>query len=257
MPILYSVVARQDTLLAEYSSSSGNFSTVATRILAKIALTEGSRQAYAYDRHIFNYVVSGGLVFLCMTDEKFEKRLAFAFLDDVKRRWSVTFGQRGASAARFAMNDEFARVLQKQMDFYSNDASADKLSAINKNVDEVKGIMVSNIEKVLDRQEKIELLVDKTDNLNQNAFKFKKSSTQVSADRFTPKICPLSLSRSHLKASITHSSSDKCASRMPKSLPPLSSLSLSSSSSLSCQSVAPSSNVPAAAAAVIAAQLER
>jgi hypothetical protein len=121
-----------------------------------------------------------------MTDEKFEKRLAFAFLDDVKRRWSVTFGQRGASAARFAMNDEFARVLQKQMDFYSNDASADKLSAINKNVDEVKGIMVSNIEKVLDRQEKIELLVDKTDSLNQNAFKFKKSSTQV-RETLTPK----------------------------------------------------------------------
>jgi hypothetical protein len=58
MPILYSVVARQDTLLAEYSSSTGNFSTVASRILAKITLTEGSRQAYAYDRHIFNYVVS-------------------------------------------------------------------------------------------------------------------------------------------------------------------------------------------------------
>jgi hypothetical protein len=35
------------------------------------------------------------------------------------------------------------------------------------------------IEKVLDRQEKIELLVDKTDSLNQNAFKFKKSSTAL------------------------------------------------------------------------------
>lgn len=32
-------------------------------------------------------------------------------------------------------------------------------------VDEVKNIMVDNIEKVLERGEKIELLVDKTDNL--------------------------------------------------------------------------------------------
>jgi hypothetical protein len=32
-------------------------------------------------------------------------------------------------------------------------------------VDEVKNIMVENIEKVLERGEKIELLVDKTDNL--------------------------------------------------------------------------------------------
>lgn len=180
MPILYALVARQDTVLAEHSASSGNFTTVSTRILAKISTNTPTRQAYAYDRHIFNYVVgSNGLVFLCITDEKFEKRIAFAFLDDIAKRWTTAFGQRGATAARFAMNDEFARVLQKQIDFYSNDQSADKLSAINKNVDEVKGIMVSNIEKVLDRQEKIELLVDKTDNLNQNAFKFKKSSTQV------------------------------------------------------------------------------
>lgn len=193
MPILYALVARQDTVLAEHSAGSGNFTTVSTRILAKISTSTPTRQAYAYDRHIFNYVVgTNGLVFLCITDEKFEKRIAFAFLDDIAKRWATAFGQRGATAARFAMNDEFARVLQKQIDFYSNDQSADKLSAINKNVDEVKGIMVSNIEKVLDRQEKIELLVDKTDNLNQNAFKFKKSSTQVrgeSCDSSTRKIC--------------------------------------------------------------------
>lgn len=39
--------------------------------------------------------------------------------------------------------------------------------------------MVENIEKVLQRGEKIELLVDKTDQLNQSAFKFKKQAKQV------------------------------------------------------------------------------
>jgi hypothetical protein len=35
------------------------------------------------------------------------------------------------------------------------------------------------IERVLERGERIELLVDKTDNLNQQAFAFKKRSTQL------------------------------------------------------------------------------
>lgn len=39
--------------------------------------------------------------------------------------------------------------------------------------------MVHNIERVLERGERIELLVDKTDNLNQQAFAFKKRSTQL------------------------------------------------------------------------------
>jgi vesicle-associated membrane protein 7 len=146
VPIIYAVVARPDCVLAEFSAGVGNFSSVAQRILAKIVVGSAQRQAYAYDRHVFNYVVDNGLVFLCMTDESFEKRLAFAFLDDVKRRWSVAFANRGATAARFAMNDEFSRVLQKQMDFYaSGDPAADKLGAINKNVEEVKGIMVGDV----------------------------------------------------------------------------------------------------------------
>ena len=37
--------------------------------------------------------------------------------------------------------------------------------------------MVENIERVLQRGEKIELLVDKTENLNQQAFRFKRQST--------------------------------------------------------------------------------
>ena len=40
-------------------------------------------------------------------------------------------------------------------------------------------MMVQNIEKVLERGEKIEVLVDKTDNLNQSSFAFKKRSTAI------------------------------------------------------------------------------
>lgn len=35
--------------------------------------------------------------------------------------------------------------------------------------------MLENIDRVLERGERIELLVDKTDKLNQQAFKFEKS----------------------------------------------------------------------------------
>lgn len=41
---------------------------------------------------------------------------------------------------------------------------------------ELKGIMVKNIDNIADRGEKLELLVDKTEELNANAVSFKKSS---------------------------------------------------------------------------------
>jgi hypothetical protein len=42
-----------------------------------------------------------------------------------------------------------------------------------------KAVMSDSIEKVLERGEKIELLVDKTEHLHQHAFRFAKSSTQL------------------------------------------------------------------------------
>jgi hypothetical protein len=45
--------------------------------------------------------------------------------------------------------------------------------------DSVKNVMVQNIEKVLERGERIDILVDKTDTLNQASFAFKKRSTEL------------------------------------------------------------------------------
>ena len=111
-----------------------------------------------------------------MAEEGFGRRLPFAFLEDIKGRFRRTYGDRALTALAYAMNEDFSRVLQRQMDYYSNNPAADNVSRVRGEIDEVKGIMVSNIEKVIDRGEKIDLLVGKTESLNQQAFKFKKQS---------------------------------------------------------------------------------
>ncbi|KAG5391210.1 hypothetical protein IGI04_032751 [Brassica rapa subsp. trilocularis] len=54
-----------------------------------------------------------------------------------------------------------------------------KLAKVKAQVSEVKGVMMENIEKVLDRGEKIELLVDKTENLRSQAQDFRTTGTQM------------------------------------------------------------------------------
>jgi len=176
--IIYSVVARGTCVLAEFTTISGNFMTVTRRILEKIPVSD-SKMSYVYDRHIFHYVVTEGLVFLCMADEDFGRRLPFTFLDDVIKRWMNAYGNRGLTALAYGMNEDFSRTLQKQMEYFSSNPDADRINEVRGEIDEVKQVMVTNIEKVLERGEKIELLVDKTENLNQQAFKFKTQSTSL------------------------------------------------------------------------------
>jgi len=165
-------------VLAEYSITSGNFTTIATRLLSKIPQND-HKMSYVADRHVFHYIVDDGITYLCMADEEFGRTLPFSFLDDIKSRFRATYAERGKTALAYSMNADFSRVLQNQMDYYSNNPNADKITKVRSEIDKVKTVMVQNIEKVLERGERIELLVDKTENLNQTAVQFKKKSTQV------------------------------------------------------------------------------
>ncbi|KAI9471816.1 MAG: synaptobrevin-domain-containing protein [Benjaminiella poitrasii] len=116
---------------------------------------------------------------MCMADDSFGRRIPFIFLQDLKDKFLTSYGRKRAlDAPPFGLN-EFARVIEKQMDYFSTNPSADRLKQVHGEIEQVKDVMVHNIERVLERGERIELLVDKTDNLNQQAFAFKKRSTQL------------------------------------------------------------------------------
>lgn len=182
MTLVYALVSRQKTVLAEHTATSvsGNFPTVTRVLLSKIPPVDG-RMTYVYDEYVFHYVVEGGICFLCMSDELNRHRVPFAFLNEVKdlftQKYGMTVPQR---AIAFSLNEEFSKVIQERMDYYNSAGSnVDNLSAVKNQIEDVKGVMVENIEKVLERGEKIELLVDKTDRLNQQAFQFKSSSSNL------------------------------------------------------------------------------
>ena len=105
--------------------------------------------------------------------------MAFAFLDDIKERFQSSYGDRGKTALPMGMQADFCGVLQTRIDFYTNDPKSDKIAKVQSDIDDVKNVMVQNIEKVLERGEKIELLVEKTEAMNDQAMNFKKSSTSL------------------------------------------------------------------------------
>jgi len=186
MTILYALVARGKTVLAEYTFTSGNFPTITRVLLAKIPEQDG-KMSYVYDQYVFHYIVEEKIIYLCMCDDMSKRRIPFGFLDDIKQRFRATYGDKVHTAIAFAMNEDFGRTLQKQIDFY-NGPSADTFAQVNSKLDDVKNVMVQNIEMVLERGEKLELLVDKTDKLQNQAFKFEKSSKKLKEAMFWKRI---------------------------------------------------------------------
>lgn len=55
----------------------------------------------------------------------------------------------------------------------------DRVGQLRGQVDDVRGVMSQNIERVMERGERLDDLVDKTGNLEQNAVKFRQTSRKV------------------------------------------------------------------------------
>lgn len=176
MGILYALVARGTVVLAEFTGTTTNASTVAKQILDKIPGDNDSHVSYSQDRYIFHVKRTDGLTVLCMADDTAGRRIPFAFLEEIHQRFVRTYGRAVLSAQPYGMNDEFSRVLSQQMEYYSNDPNADRINRLKGEMSQVRNVMIENIDKVLERGDRLELLVDKTNNMQGNTVRFRKQA---------------------------------------------------------------------------------
>jgi|TARA_B110000090_G_C13322523_1_gene424080 vesicle-associated membrane protein 7 len=139
---------------------------------------QDGKMSYVYDQFVFHYICHDHITFMVMCDDQNKRRLPFAFLDEIKGKFMGMYGAKAQKAIAFAYSDEFGPILSKTMEHY-NSPNADSFSAVNEKLDDVKNVMVQNIDAVLERGEKLELLVDKTDKLQAEAFKFNKGAKDL------------------------------------------------------------------------------
>ncbi|KAL5035250.1 hypothetical protein RTP6_002971 [Batrachochytrium dendrobatidis] len=90
-------------------------------------------------------------------------------------RFIETYGDRSQTAISYGLN-EYSKAIASLMEEYTH-GNGDKVTGLRGEIDQVKDIMINNIEKVLERGDRIDMLVDKTESLSQASFAFKKRST--------------------------------------------------------------------------------
>ncbi|GFP97586.1 putative vesicle-associated membrane protein 726 [Phtheirospermum japonicum] len=178
--LIYSFVARGTTILTEYTEFTGNFTTIASQCLQKLPASS-NRFTYNCDAHTFNYLVDNGFTYCVVAVEAAGRQLPIAFLERVKDDFTKRYGGgKAATAGPNSLKKEFGPKLKEQMHYCVNHPEEiNKLAKVKAQVNEVKGVMMENIEKVLDRGEKIEVLVDKTENLRSQAQDFRTQGTKM------------------------------------------------------------------------------
>ncbi|KAF7593106.1 hypothetical protein BBP40_012051 [Aspergillus hancockii] len=201
--LLYTCIAHRTTILAEHSSpgtSSTSASSLASIILPKITHEKSQKLTYTHDRLFVHYVADSPtgtaddasknepnsyapLSYIVVATAEQGRRIPFAFLLEMKRKFlstyppsSTDFGALPAYGCA-AFNTELRSLLQT----FNTAPPSDSLASARREIDSVRDIMTENIERVLERGERIDLLVDKTDRLGGSAYDFRRPSFRISA----------------------------------------------------------------------------
>ncbi|XP_026449446.1 vesicle-associated membrane protein 724-like [Papaver somniferum] len=177
---IYSFVARGTMILAEYTEFTGNFPAIATQCLQKLPSTN-NKFTYNCDHHTFNFLVEDGYAYCVVAKETVGKHVSIAFLERVRADFKKRYGGGKADTAiAKSLNKEFGPAMKEHMRYIIEHADEiGKLSKVQAQVSEVKSIMIENIDKVVDRGEKIDILSEKAADLNSNAQEYKKKGTQL------------------------------------------------------------------------------
>ncbi|KAL9240120.1 hypothetical protein vseg_014377 [Gypsophila vaccaria] len=179
--LIYSFVARGTVIIAEYTEFTGNFTSVAGQCLQKLP-SSSNKFTYNCDGHTFNYLVDNGYTYCVVAVESSGRQLPIAYLERVKDDFNKKYGSgtKASSAKAKGLNKEYGPKLKEHMQYcIDHPDEINKLAKVKAQVSEVKGVMMENIEKVLDRGDKIELLVDKTEDLRSQAQDFRKQGTKI------------------------------------------------------------------------------
>ncbi len=102
-----------------------------------------------------------------MCDRRLNQESAFAYLDEIKTVFHNVFSQKEINASiSYALNDKFKDNIKEKMNYYnSNLNESDNISKLKKGMIEFKDNVLEANEVLMERGEKIQLMVKKADNL--------------------------------------------------------------------------------------------
>lgn len=103
------------------------------------------------------------------------RRIPFAFLLELKKKFLAQYSPESTEYQSLPAygTAAFNSTLKGMLQQYNIAPPNDSLANAKKEIDSVKDIMTENIERVLERGERIDLLVDKTDRLGGSARDFR------------------------------------------------------------------------------------
>jgi vesicle-associated membrane protein 7 len=190
-PLLYSCIAYHNTILTEHTTAAATgTSGLASVVLPKISHETSQKLTYTHQNNFIHYIADappssskpdslngGGLTYMVVAKAEMGKNVPFGYLVEIKKRFLKEYDPERTNFSSLPAYGAAAfnsQLKQLMVEFGTTKAGQNSaFKNVQSEIDSVRGIMTENIERVLERGERIDLLVDKTDRLGGSAHDFR------------------------------------------------------------------------------------
>jgi vesicle-associated membrane protein 7 len=153
-------------------------------IISKLNPSTSEWKSYAYDQYGFHIISDQdtNLCFLCMAEKDMGRRIPFAFLQELveafKKRHQPSLVRMATDPNLSTDYQGFKDEIQTTM-VRCNSPSSDRITGMMKKVEHINDKLMESMDKLLDRQEKIEVLIQQSENLATTSQTFRREATTL------------------------------------------------------------------------------
>ena len=163
MPIIHVLIAKNTgQVLSEYTDHQGNLLSIARIVLKSIK--PNTRYTVQYDTYQCHYINQDNLTYLCITSN-FPEDTTFAFLMEVQKQFLAQNNYNDIMKEQSYSFENFNKNLKNIMEYYNKCPEKTLTGEIIKNLVDAKSVAIENVEKLINRDEKLNIMVQKSDKL--------------------------------------------------------------------------------------------
>lgn len=140
----------------------------------------GQRQSITHEGYVVHcYVRSDGLGGAVTTDQEYPARVAFVLLGQLLEDFTATIGDAWQSCT-VPESIAFPKI-EEYLQKYQDPSAADKITKIQKDLDETTQILHKTIDSVLERGVKLDNLVERSNDLSAQSKMFYKQAKKTNS----------------------------------------------------------------------------
>ncbi|KAG5492626.1 hypothetical protein JKF63_01205 [Porcisia hertigi] len=162
-------------------TSAREFIVFLSRTVAKRVALGGKTQITENGNVVYAYATLDGLVAIAVSDIEYNARVAFTLLTELVSQFQQTF--RGKYESAQGKADEFLHwpYLHDALEKYQKPEEVDKILRIKRDIEDTKVVMYNAIDQIIERGQKIDDLVLKSEDLGMASKTFYSQAKQTNS----------------------------------------------------------------------------